>query len=217
MTYSDTDAPAYLLISFTTNKTPGAGDANDSLMIDDVCFIYSSWLTDIRLNGTTLSGFSKGRLNYRVCVADLDNVSFGCTTETDDATVSIDSVEVADSVRLYTFTVTAEDGVTQHIYTVEVTAGSTPAGISSPATARLLVSPNPANGLVSLSVDDTQLRQAAVYDMTGRKMCESTRFAGLQANAGPAVVDLSGFASGTYIIRAVTTQRQVLATAIIKR
>ncbi len=33
-------SPAYMLVSFTTNKTPGKGSVNDSVFIDDILMIY---------------------------------------------------------------------------------------------------------------------------------------------------------------------------------
>jgi hypothetical protein len=34
--------PAYLLVTFTTNKTPGGGSANDEVLVDDIELIYNS-------------------------------------------------------------------------------------------------------------------------------------------------------------------------------
>jgi hypothetical protein len=34
--------PAYVLVTFTTNKTPGGGSANDEVLLDDVQLIYNS-------------------------------------------------------------------------------------------------------------------------------------------------------------------------------
>ena len=46
----------YVLLSMTTNATPGGGANNaDQVWFDDVEFIYSAWLTDIRINGVTMN------------------------------------------------------------------------------------------------------------------------------------------------------------------
>lgn len=54
----------YLLVTFTTNKTPGGGSNNDYLYIDDVSLIYNS--TGLGIEETTLSGihfgFADGKL-----------------------------------------------------------------------------------------------------------------------------------------------------------
>ena len=64
-TQKDTDSMYYVLVSMTTNATPGGGANNaDEAWFDDVEFIYSTWLTDLRINDTTIAGFEKGFLNY---------------------------------------------------------------------------------------------------------------------------------------------------------
>ncbi|MDR1879070.1 MAG: hypothetical protein LBQ64_05845, partial [Bacteroidales bacterium] len=51
--------PAFILISFTTNKTPGGGSTNDALYIDDIELIYNKeLLASISLDGTPLAGFA---------------------------------------------------------------------------------------------------------------------------------------------------------------
>lgn len=55
--------PAFILLTFTTNSTPGGGAANDEVLIDDVSLIYNSGanlsesqLSDVRANYTDFSG-----------------------------------------------------------------------------------------------------------------------------------------------------------------
>ena len=40
--YQNSNAPAFILVTFTTNKTPGGGGANDEVLIDDVELVYST-------------------------------------------------------------------------------------------------------------------------------------------------------------------------------
>lgn len=40
--YINSTTPSYILLTFTTNKTPGGGAANDEVLLDDVELIYSS-------------------------------------------------------------------------------------------------------------------------------------------------------------------------------
>ena len=56
--YEGTKTPAYILVSYTTNATPGSGKANDVLYIDDAEMIYNSKATSVSFNGTTFSGFN---------------------------------------------------------------------------------------------------------------------------------------------------------------
>jgi hypothetical protein len=55
----------YVLVSLTTNVIPGGGSGNpDWIWYDDIEFIYSAWLTDIKLNGVTIDEFNLGVLIY---------------------------------------------------------------------------------------------------------------------------------------------------------
>jgi len=55
----------YVLVSMTTNGTPGGGADNpDQVWVDDLEFVYSAWLNDLKVNGTTIDNFNKFVLNY---------------------------------------------------------------------------------------------------------------------------------------------------------
>lgn len=46
--------PAYILVTFTTNKTPGGGSDGDLLYIDDIAMVYYSTLSTLTYNGTSI-------------------------------------------------------------------------------------------------------------------------------------------------------------------
>lgn len=46
--------PAYILVTFTTNKTPGGGSNGDALYIDDIAMVYYSTLSTLTYDGTSL-------------------------------------------------------------------------------------------------------------------------------------------------------------------
>ena len=61
----------YILVTFTTNKTPGQGNKNDRLYMDDIEMVYIGEMTDIKLNGTTIPNFNQNTYEYTVsCCAD---------------------------------------------------------------------------------------------------------------------------------------------------
>ncbi|MDR0207119.1 MAG: T9SS type A sorting domain-containing protein [Bacteroidales bacterium] len=82
-TVKNTDGNYYVLLSMTSNSSPGGG-ANgthatnvppgissyplsnnvDYAFYDDIEFIYSAWLTDLRINGVSIDGFHKNLLTY---------------------------------------------------------------------------------------------------------------------------------------------------------
>lgn len=124
-TYGGISTANYILINLTTNGVAGSGSANDSLSIDDIEFIYSAWLTDIAVNGTTVDGFSMGVFDYSVALADtaaLSSAVVAVQTQVADATPVITTSRLTDSTAQVTITVTAEDGVTVKVYHVNLSA-----------------------------------------------------------------------------------------------
>lgn len=157
--YSGTATPAYLLMSLTTNMNPGGGSAGDSLMIDDIQFVYSAWLNSITMNGSTLPDFERGHLEYTVYVddeAEAATLQFAAVPQASDATVTVDTldgstVNTPNVVVVYRFNVTAEDG-TAKVYNVLVKKRSGSEGI---ATVRseipsLTAYPNPAADMIQV-------------------------------------------------------------------
>lgn len=117
--------PAYILVSFTTNQTPGQGSANDKLYIDDIEFIYNVNLSTLTISqGTLVPSFSPNVTNYSVTLPFGSTVTptVDATTQSSNATrvitpaVDITSANIAD--RTTTVVVTGGDGVTTKTYSV---------------------------------------------------------------------------------------------------
>lgn len=213
--YPGTAAPAYLLMSLTTNMTPGGGSANDSLMVDDIEFIYSAWLDDISLNGSTISEFERSRLNYIVyvdSVAELESLHFTATPQASDARITVDTVDgsmtnCANCLMVYVFTVEAEDGGTK-VYSVSVNQRMGGEGIeAAPAVRRpsLSVAPNPASNSVRVQLrghdDDTAVQ---LMSIDGRVLATQP------AVDGAASFSLQGIPSGLYIVRTNTAATKLI-------
>lgn len=126
--YTGSSTRNYMLITFTSNATPGGGSSGDSLSVDDMELIYSAWITDIKLNGTTVNGFNLANYNYYIEYPRGTNPSIfpsvSYTTEVSDVTDTLitysgvnNGLDSAKSV----ITVIAEDGVTQKVYTINYT------------------------------------------------------------------------------------------------
>ena len=75
--YSKVDAnqAAYVLINFTTNRTPGGGNASssnpDKLYLDDIEIIYNHSLTSLTMNGSAVH-FTNGHANTTAEFSDSD-------------------------------------------------------------------------------------------------------------------------------------------------
>ena len=131
-TLPNTNGNYYVLLSMTTNSTPGGGANNPDLVwFDDIEFIYSAWLTDLKVNGVTIDGFNKNLLTYGGPVltgtpGELEfpyqPEDFSWTTEVDDIiSVVVTNVEGPDGDADGGYTsilITAEDGVTTKEYRI---------------------------------------------------------------------------------------------------
>ena len=195
--YDGTSPANYLLVNITTNATPGSGDADDSLSIDDIEFIYSAWLAGITVGGTPVEGFDKGKMDYSVHVENLESEVTGIP-EADDATVAVGRQTIDDTTALVLLTVTAEDGITLHHYTVTLTTGRPRAGIAHPATPRLALHPNPASDKVTLRLPMSTTR-LALLDLSGREVITQT------GSLDPTVtLDIAPLPAGIYLLRTLS-------------
>ena len=117
--YSAT-TPAYLLLTFTTNKIQGAGSGSDMLWVDDVEMIYHAELSDLRSGGTTVEGFDPYVVSYQIELpagGSLPVVS--ATALSANATVTITQPTESSPVA----TVVVNQGPETIIYTINYTFG----------------------------------------------------------------------------------------------
>ena len=120
--------PAYILLTFTTNKTPGAGSENDFLWIDDITMIYHAELSNLTSGGVTVPGFAANVLEYNIELpygAELPAV--GYTTLSPNATATV-TQPTADNPNA---TVIVTHGDQTKTYTIHYTfAGEMDAALS---------------------------------------------------------------------------------------
>lgn len=75
---TDGTKPAYALVSFSTNVTPGQGTGKDYMLIDDLEFLYYHALSDLKYNGKTLADFKEEATSYDLSseIYDASKLSF---------------------------------------------------------------------------------------------------------------------------------------------
>ena len=125
-TYSLTDGtrPAYALVSFSTNATPGTGTGSDYLLIDDLSYVYYHTLSALSYDGKSI--LTDGKTAYDLSTQEYDasklaytKKAVGGTVETsyDDATALLtitvkgDNYEV-DNTSVTTYTVQFKKTIT---------------------------------------------------------------------------------------------------------
>ena len=192
--YNGTSTANYMLVNMTTNKNPGEGDGYDSLSVDDIEFIYSAWLTSIKVNGEAVEGFQKDNFYYSVSVEDMDALQSAVVegvTEVADATVSVSRETISDTSVRVTLTVKAEDSVTVREYHVVLSTGMPVVSIADVQQEEALrVYPNPVENVLNVKGDG----RVMVCDVTGRVVKEAE-------SCGSVQIDLSSLPAGVYFVR----------------
>ncbi len=116
--------PAYILISFTTNRTAGGGESGDAVYLDDIEFVYNSRLASLKVGGSNLSGFDKNTYEYTYQVSSLN--SLPAITATADGIGA--TVEQSISGATATITVKGNDYSSNpaniHTYTINFVANT---------------------------------------------------------------------------------------------
>lgn len=191
--YVGSSEARYMLFNITTNYLPGQGDANDALSVDDIEFIYSAWLTDIKVGGASIAGFDKARMSYAVHVDDIHTLSpsdITYSTEVSDATVEVEVMQPdCDSARDVVLTVTAEDGTTQKRYSIRATTGY-PVAVEAAEERPFKVYPNPASDMVTIEGEG----KIEIVDMAGRTAATTECHGTVQ-------IDMSAMPRGMYYIK----------------
>ncbi len=64
-----------LLVTFSTNATPGGGTSGDKLYVDDIALVYNAAITGITVKGEALAGFSQETYEYNFELADGETIA----------------------------------------------------------------------------------------------------------------------------------------------
>jgi len=79
----------YLLITFTTNSINGVGSTSDNLYVDDVELVYNTKLSDLKVNGISITEFSSSVYDYYVDAECESTVNVSAIAQSPNASVNI--------------------------------------------------------------------------------------------------------------------------------
>ena len=125
-TYTDANKAKAILVTISTNATPGKGSANDQVWVDDMELVYNAAISNIALNGVTLEGF-----NFDAATKTYDltysGVALSLTADNFDVTAKGQSAMVVKNVEnlgggnyRVVIAVTSPDFKNYDLYTINV-------------------------------------------------------------------------------------------------
>lgn len=92
--YADNNAATQaIFVTFSTNANPGQGSSNDQLFIDDMALIYLASMTDLRYQGTTITGWDPAVTEYNMEFASAPSLDDFAATVTGASAVVTKSME----------------------------------------------------------------------------------------------------------------------------
>lgn len=109
-----------LLVTLSTNATPGKGSSGDQVYIDDIALVYNAAITGITIKGAALEGFSQDTYEYNLDLAEGETIA-----ESDIAATYVSShaylvkkvVESRDGYKVFV-AVISNDLNTVKVYTI---------------------------------------------------------------------------------------------------
>lgn len=112
-----------IFVTFSTNATPGEGNDNDAVYIDDMELVYLGNMTDLRYQGQTISGWNPAVTTYSMEMAGEPNLDdFTATIEGASAVLTKSMEQNADGSYRIAISVVAGDLQQATCYVINVTA-----------------------------------------------------------------------------------------------
>lgn len=173
-------ATSYMLVTFTTNPTPG-GSSGDTFVIDDIEFIYNSGIKTITINGTPLAGFDPDVYEYELdefygegslrangkSASSVVKDPYAKETRATDPSGTT-NIEVVDNSADGVADVSGEYDATTFKYTLTVKGQDFSSNPSNYHTYTLQFL-DPATGIERITTDPRSSQQG-VYDLQGRRL-----------------------------------------------
>ena len=170
-----------------------------SNQIDTIAVPLSTdaWLADLKVDGQTVDGFDPMVFGYTYLLsADTTTIPIvGATVADPYAKLVIEQAQALPGSAAVT--VTAEDGQTNYIYTVDFTIATS---VEEPGRILVNLYPNPANNLVSLALEESpgEPVHIRIFDMTGQ--LRYSKPAVFSPGDRVITIDVSALGDGLYIL-----------------
>jgi len=191
----------------TTTLTVTAEDGVTQLVYSvnmTVALNDDATLIDLTVNGNTVENFSSYTLTYNV-VLPAGTVTVPQIEGTpNDPNASVEVTDATELPGTTTLTVTAEDGVTQLVYSVNMTVA---VGIDNFDISNSTFFPNPADKAITIT--NSLNADIKIFNLSG--VCVKELF----SNANNSVIDITELNSGIYFIKIDKTDKEVVFLKLI--
>lgn len=146
-----------ILVTISTNATPGKGSSTDKLYVDDVELVYNAQLSSLKVGGTDLEGFASDKYYYDKLVAktevSLDDIEVVANGQGAAVTKAITRSDSKPGEATVTITVVSADSKTINRYT--------------------LVFSEPVDGISTVETKtDLNVRANKIYNISGQQVSE---------------------------------------------
>lgn len=196
----------YILISFTTNKTPGEGNTDDRLYMDDIEMIYIGEMTDIKVNDTTIADFSPNTYTYEMYYTDeLPTVTATAASAIANAKNQV-SITQASADNNYTATINRlGSDITYTIHFIENPDNSVE---DYALEHEFSFFPNPTS--TTLNIRGERMDRIEVVSLDGRLL-----FSGAPDSPEFTTLDVTPFAAGHYTVRITLNDGKTVSGKIV--
>ncbi len=165
-------------------------------------------LSDLTVDGTTIDGFDAGTTTYDVELAAGTTVVPEVAATATDENATVDIVDATALPGYTNVTVTAEDGDTKIVYTINFTVGTT--AVDDASSLSLNIYPNPVASDLIIE-NENVISEAYIYSSNGQ-MVKSV----LNINSNKTQINVSDLNDGLYLINVLTIDNKVINSSFIK-
>ena len=210
--FSDIDMDGKLdILSIVYNK-PNLGFDAATCLFKNSTDNNNNWVK-FKLEGTMTNKNAFGAKIYvytgdEIRMAELNGGASFCSQSTSYVHFGIGTYEVVDSVKIIWpggKNIQIEKSI--QTKTVNYISESTSTGIAELHQDFFNISPNPSNGLFNITANnEAKFKKATVYDLNGKNLFSTSS----------KIIDLANYSSGTYIIKIISTDSNVITKRVTK-
>lgn len=142
--------PKVILVTMSTNATPGKGSGSDSLYIDDVELLYNATLSGVTIKDKAIENFDPNTFSYDVTVSGtIKAEDVKCTTVGQGAYVMPEVMDL-DGMQSLLITVTSNDLKQSNLYVIFLTDDGT--------------------GISTVNSNDSDAKTIGLYNLNGQRV-----------------------------------------------